>query len=611
MSNQQSPFRPACPTGAEDATSKGDRATANGKCPTSRRDEQRRGKQTNIERAAEIFEDELAEPSSLRRQQDESVAAPKNNGKRRATRLHHGGRNQKLRTVSPVVLSHKPISCCYCLVSAIVVLVIVSLILVIVSYNENDEYLSQNDDESYTSTSVNIPIHLPPPPANIRDHCNIDRILEPAGRQTCQEICSRAECCQHSYRSDRACWRDNQAACSTYHEACVVLEPLSPESESTRDQYPSNILLNAFVLWENPNLIRPAPSQLAELCQAVQFFGGQEAISKEEVYGASMTCHEICNTARCCWDRSLTNAADRCWTNPECPAYQEACEYLVAKDASVNNSEPTTKNTTTDKTNNNMLKPVPSNVEALCQLDIIQVDLRALLACQQICLPAECCWNPFIAGQCQYVASDATCKNYRATCDVLNTPFNSSRTVTDVKQQVTTVDKNDQNSALNYSAKTIRDACFNHNNFIATATGHVTLCEQVCQPGVCCFSPNARFNAKIGTETESSSCPLYLPFDFCEKYASCEIVLTPLTPSNAVQVQQACSNLSDLSDCVNICARATCCFTNNPWRTCAVVDKGSRTTRCEEFQACEVLYQGLSAASDGGNQRNLRALNSL
>ena len=52
------------------------------------------------------------------------------------------------------------------------------------------------------------------------------------------------------------------------------------------------------------------------------------------------------------------------------------------------------------------------------------------------------------------------------------------------------------------------------------------------------------------------------------------------------EVEAAC-NADDLTDCVQICSEATCCFTNEIDKSCAVV---SPDIRCQEYQACEVLY---------------------
>ena len=584
-----------------------------------------------VERATEIFEDELAAPSCLRQLEDEGVDETVDASYRDASSRNKRSRRRISR---PQLSSSKPNKMCHCFVVGILVQLLIGAVMLIIYMILKRKTHETNSQKGITtlpflnySSPVVEKIYLPPPPANIDHFCTMDKIIDPAGRQVCQAICSQAFCCHLSYIDDKSCWKDNKDACMAYGEPCAVLEPLHPTSSSQPKEHTTTVLPNALVLWGNANLVKPAPDQLSEFCAAAAFWG-EDMMNSEEVSGASLTCHEICNSARCCWDQSLTNAADRCWTHPECRSYEEACGSLVSE-SSVSESTAATP----QQDDHPVLQPAPLNITEYCQPESIQTNLEELLACQEVCLPAECCWNSALMNQCGATSSNEKCDAYKSTCAVLNTPLEppSSGTtvqggggsgldemtaapITGISTEDTattiTVDEPANNEILSYSVEVIRGACLNHDNAINKGRGRVTLCEQVCQSGSCCFS---QYNSPNGDsfDSDTNSCPLYLPKNYCDKFASCHVIFAPVL-SNTEQVQQACSNLSDLSDCVKVCAKATCCFTNNPWRACAATNNGSMI--CEEYSSCEVLYQGMDTQSDvpqgsdrNGNRRNLRA----
>ena len=592
---------------------------------------QHQASHSKIEQCHESFEDELAAPSSLRQIQDER-GMTEDNTSYRDTRSRKRRSRRSINAVQKKLLfGATPNKLCHCLLVAILVQVLVVSVLLIIYILLSNGSKSQNQNSNttvspvYYSNPIVESIYLAPPPEDIHHLCNMDKIITPAGRQACQEVCSRATCCSLAYMDVRSCWNNNVDACQAYGEACAVLEPLQPTSSKGQDnpqkEHSTTVMPNALVLWGNANLLKPAPEQLSGFCLATAFWG-DDMMNSEEVAGAAMTCHEICNSARCCWDRSLTNAADRCWTHPRCRPYEEACSSSTFESQTTPSAPSSIVSILAGRP---VLQEAPWNITNYCQPDRIQTSVHELLACQEMCLPVECCWNSASRDDCTAFSSTDKCDAYKSACGVLIglVEPRSSETTTQglltVAPSISTEAITSENTNAEpatyeppqqgYTKDIIRGACLNHDNNIAAASGRVTLCEQVCQPGSCCFSQS---NSKDGDSVGSGidSCPSYLPDDYCDKFGSCSVIFTT-SLTKREKTQQACSNLSDLSDCVKICARATCCYTKNPWRACAATSAGNMI--CDDFLSCEILYQGMGTAIDApksdrnGNGRRLRA----
>lgn len=588
---------------------------------------------SKVEQSHEVFEDELAAPSSLRQFQDE-VGVVEENTSYRDTRSRKRRSRRSINAAQKNLFSGAtPNNLCHCLLVAILAQVLIVAVLLIVYILLSNGSQSQNQNDITTISPINYsnpyvePIYLAPPPEDIHHLCTMDTIITPAGRQACQAVCSRATCCSLAYINAKSCWNNNVDVCQAYGEACAVLEPLQPTSankgqDSPQKEYITTVMPNALVLWGRDYLLKAAPDQLSGFCQAAAFWG-EDMMNSEEVAGAAMTCHEICNSARCCWDRTLTNAADRCWTHPGCRPYEEACSGSSL--ASQSTTLASSSIVSTSEAGRPVLQEAPWNITNYCQPDRIETSVHELLACQEMCLPAECCWNSASRDDCAAISNTDKCDAYKSTCGVLiglvapqSSESTAQGTLTvaptiptkDITSENTNAEPATNETQQGYTKEIIRGACLNHDNSIAAASGRVSLCEQVCQPGSCCFpQSNNQDGGSVGSDIDS--CPAYLPDDYCDKFASCSVIFTPSLTTRE-QTQQACSNLSDLSDCVKICARATCCYTNNPWRVCAATSIGNMI--CDDFLSCEILYQGLGTAVDApeasdrnGNGRRLRA----
>ena len=554
------------------------------------------------------------------------------------------------------------------------------LILIFVILKEEDP----SSSEASLQTIDDAPLYLNPLPDNMADLCEASKMSNPVQRKACQDICDQAACCPLSHLDPQSCWEDYPQLCEEYHHACSVLKAQDPSEQSNQpdplppvldqsmpttsdthvvvsshqnnissyynqdygpayyEKYLKNatVFPNAVVLWNQPQLLPPAPDALSQLCQAAKLWANNE-FSSEETTGAALTCHEVCHTAKCCWDVDGTNPVDRCWTHPNCWGYTEACSVLLLTQESLQ----------TVQQQADRLQPAPSNLTEYCQGEKIESNLDDLLACQQVCMSAECCWNTGMVDQCASTSlgnhdNSDKCRGYDYTCSILNLPFrpttsgetggsvasssyywddhaavsntgtsssgsstnNDNYGATTITGQVTVIPGNtDGNSEadatttdatsttstqnnqthIGISNSMIRDVCWNHDNTISIHNGKATMCEEVCYPGSCCFN-------------QPNDCPgpPHLPADFCDKYAPCDILYTKKnsSPDTAARVETACADHDDLSECVSACAAGTCCFTTNPWHACAATNQN---IHCPDYKACEVLYDGgmASAAS--------------
>ncbi|CAB9499991.1 expressed unknown protein [Seminavis robusta] len=505
-------------------------------------------------------------------------------------------------------------------------LTIACLVIVYMALEKNEHAPGQsketsanahNDDASNSLTEVSI-VFLQPPPQNIHRFCRENATLE--ALQTCSEICDRAHCCHISRNELGSCWDDNLHTCKHFIHSCSILETLkSKPDDSTggqHDDVPSvaktTVFPNAQVLWDRPDYLPSAPDHLLVTCQAAFAFGFGGLLA-EESSGAKLTCHEVCHSAACCWDSALTEPADRCWTHPNCGPYVEACESLMmARDQQLPEIAAQQKQ---------VIPESPDDLSQICDAVAIKTKLSALLACQQACLPAEVCWNEAMVDR-RDDSQATTCSGYEAPCSILSIAIPES--TTNLLQQLQKLQATaaatptlpeaadsepvetvppaseitlpfNQSIPSSYSPETIRDACFNHDNSVNIHEGQKTLCQQACQAGSCCFYED------YAVSHDSPMCPSYLPDNFCAKYTPCESIFAHARHSGTKQkVREVCTNLHDLSQCVSVCAEATCCFTNDPWEVCAVTNPD---VVCSDYHTCEVLYSG---ADDVAQQSTFR-----
>jgi hypothetical protein len=248
----------------------------------------------------------------------------------------------------------------------------------------------------------------------------------------------------------------------------------------------------------------------------------------------------------------------------------------------------------------------PQKLSQFCQPDKIQNNLQDLLACQQACIQAECCWNDSLMDtqRCSY---DPECPPYVQVCSVLNNPFwppedgdvdvitdetstNNSNVGLDVtSDSITTINDTDPTNDTDdsaeqyYAPEVIWDVCYNHNYVSSSSTSssstnqQPTLCEKVCAPGSCCFDPSY------------AGCPSSYEETFCDRFHPCHVLVEGNTAASPQSyVQEACSNLQDLSECVTLCGTATCCFTSDINKACAATRPD---LNCDDYSACEILYR--------------------
>jgi hypothetical protein len=467
-------------------------------------------------------------------------------------------------------------------------LAIISLVVTFVAMEKNTNKPPATADPP-TEDPASLPrgeiVYLSPPPGNIDQFCRED--ADVGAMQACQEICDQAQCCHISRNEPGSCWNHNLQTCQDFIEACYVLDGKSSR-EDDKNYFRATIFPNAQELWGNPDALPPAPDRLLETCKAA-FSWESNPLSGEEASGASLSCHEVCQAAACCWDSTLTEAADRCWTHPNCGVYVEACRVLQkARDEQIPQKEMT-------------LADIPSaeaDIADACNPNAIKRGINDLLACQEACLPAECCWNQATLHRCD---SATTCDGYVAACSVLTIPLNrpseanthppqtmESPQMPERDENTTTMTAISESSSSTvpipelYTLDTIRDVCLNHDNAVNLHEGQKTLCQQACHAGSCCFYEGG------ASGTFAQICPSYLPANFCDKYAPCEDIFTEAVRDwTRARVREACTALQDLSDCVTVCAQATCCFTKDPWKACAATHPD---VVCSDYHSCEILY---------------------
>jgi hypothetical protein len=474
-------------------------------------------------------------------------------------------------------------------------LAMTSLVLTFVAIEKNTTTPHVTTDPS-TPDPASLPVeitYLMPPPDNIDQFCRTD--ADVGATQTCQEICDQAQCCHISRNMPGSCWNHNLQTCQDYIQACQVVDHRIPTSGDGKKYSRPTIFPNAKDLWDNPDALPPAPDRLSETCTAAFVMASKNPVLAEEASGASLSCHEVCHAASCCWDSSLTEPADRCWTHPNCEGYVEACQVLQ-KARGEQKLQPLEMNVTD-------MHPATSHLADSCDPIAITQGIEELLECQEACLPAECCWNKAMLNRCE---TETTCDGYATACSVLTIPFSRPSEPTTHQLQTmsppelperaenthstsiaTLTHASDSNHSTLpipelYTLATIRDACWNHDNTVNNRNGQKNVCQQVCQAGSCCFYDGG------ASGIPTSVCPSYLPANFCDKYKPCDTIFMELTRTwTPTRVREACSDLQDLSDCVTVCAQATCCFTKDPWKACAATHPG---VVCSDYHSCEVLY---------------------
>lgn len=392
----------------------------------------------------------------------------------------------------------------------------------------------------------------------------------------CRDSCHRATCCWKLATTTYTGPQGNKitesvmGSCS-HLEECAAYEPCKQLSEAT-----SSHTYN----------IPPAPADLTNWC--AMSLDGQ--------------CRETCVEASCCWKIATTqytgpmgasvteHVRGSCNHRAECVGY-EACQKLPEASGEKETAPPL------------FIPTAPANLDQVCHPAPEAMD--SIEACVEYCDAAMCCWRTStktytgpdgnsitesVAGTCSH---QPECEAYKA-CSVLDddvfSPHNPAVDATPAPDTpapgttapVTAPATSAPGSDTELTEDMIFDVCWNHES----QGNGISLCDQACAPGACCWKQDGN----------RAACPD--DFD-CAKYEPCAILVDNADATNGqpTELETACSDVGDRSDCIRLCALGTCCFTTDLSKTC---DIAAPATRCKDYEPCETIY---NTASQNGNNR--------
>lgn len=457
-------------------------------------------------------------------------------------------------------------------------------------------YVDKNANAAANPTGKTVK-PLDPPPLNIEDLCSYSNLQTDVGYESCLQTCQAAICCEFPVNLDLSCVYGNEMKCLKYHEHCVKLDyPVHGDGGDNNDTQ-----VKPPSATQSSTSLQKASSALPQYC-------AHDSLASPDGFSV---CQHSCNPGKCCYDK--TGSVPSCASDPECEGYAPcfAMASLVTTDSNVKlevDDKCTQDNILNVKGRDNCLDacshslccyaedivgPCPDkDSEEFCKqyescknvFDVTKEQIDALCdpitgddgTCKHLCYPARCCFDQ---GSCFDAVSKDDCNIYDSCVTVFpaqddkisqnnpkptSKPFDSSSS--SFSSSSTSVSST--LSPETYTLDQVRDACLNHNNI--GGAGRETLCEKVCKPGICCFDDN-----------------VLCPFDVdCLIYEAC----SGTTNTVSDQLGDACSaeqRAIDKTLCVQLCAKAACCFTLDENRSCleAEVD-----ILCAEYNACDVVF---------------------
>jgi hypothetical protein len=311
-------------------------------------------------------------------------------------------------------------------------------------------------------------------PDAVAQQCDADNLVTLEGRSACRTSCSHALCCF----TDKGCPHEDTSFCDQY-SVCDDLE-------------------------HNLNAVSSAEEIKAE------------CTSPLNEYTHMALCEVECERGACCF---LSQGCGDIFPDNDCTIY-EPCAFMY-------NGQTTTTTTTTTTT------PVLKvDVDAAC-IDFDPAEKNAADAeCTKYCKDAQCCFD--VAIDCP----DTVSCHVLAECKVIYGDSSSSSTIT-------------------VDATVVLEAC-DAVEIAKTVAGQPSLCETVCQDGLCCFDEDADCTAQ-------QECAMYNP---------CKILFGSVPTSTAdsaavAAVKAACvkdglflpTDNAGFAACENTCEPGACCFT--------------------------------------------------
>uniref|UniRef100_A0A7S1UNS1 Uncharacterized protein n=1 Tax=Grammatophora oceanica TaxID=210454 RepID=A0A7S1UNS1_9STRA len=286
------------------------------------------------------------------------------------------------------------------------------------------------------------------------------------------------------------------------------------------------------------------------------------------------------------------------------------------------------------------LIPPPANLESTCSVLMAgngndtsvaaDADDAALLACRELCEPAECCHFPSSFSLSCLLGNEESCMTYHASCQVIE-DFGSGKAtpmepaggelppaptyLSDIcsPASLLTIDGFGECQAecdratccWEGGCPELKDACAPYASCLHLgATDHIhedvaphltsscadlstlegrTSCRTACQTALCCF------------DTESGSCP-HTDDDFCTQYEVCDSLESSTeVVATKEEIAEACAQdlntFTHVSLCEVECERGACCFTEEGCSNTEIDCTGT-------YEPCAFLYGETAPLTD-------------
>ncbi|CAJ1932836.1 unnamed protein product [Cylindrotheca closterium] len=343
----------------------------------------------------------------------------------------------------------------------------------------------------------------PSPPANLTDICAESAVNSGFFAYIgCVSACIPASCCEDACSTDPTCIE---------YIPCSILDTIDEPPFGVGGDGPST---GGPGTGGGPVSLPEAPSDLAEVCNAT-------SVAADPI--SFLLCSNACNPARCCAN-SCSGDIFGCIAFAPCFVLD-----LVAF------PEPSTEGP---------VPQAPSDLEALCDPEMIGINFDAYLGCVSACLPANCCGET--------CTTEAECMNY-GPCGNLESvdepPFGmGGGDVSDVPPDTGTGD------AVPPAPSNLAELCAAGS--MATDIVAYLECENACVPAACCIDT---------CSTDFATCFSYTPCLALQTVPSPEPSATGPVPTAPAALAELCdasmvgTNFNAYKSCIGACFPASCC----------------------------------------------------
>lgn len=300
---------------------------------------------------------------------------------------------------------------------------------------------------------------VPEFPSSLRDACKVTGL---EASTECKAGCAAASCCWDD-QTTVLCSTDTVTNCGDYKNACDFLN--DPDTSSGNGSG-----MDIIKTWSFPD----APQGLSVYCDP----GEMEEISLH-------ICEDKCNEAECCW-KDGTESCVSTYPAEACHDYTQACSILNNLNTAPGNSHDVTAETAPTTSSASNVPEAPSNLADTCSQDRIANSEKggeALIACEQDCLRASCCWQPNVDSPC---TDNEFCAAYESPCSIFKSLFGKpddydpkSETLAPIISQVPQA-----SSQIDLTCNPdVLKPSVDSGKFIVE-------CEKECLKGACCWKEN-------------------------------------------------------------------------------------------------------------------------